>query len=171
VSNSEEIRVAWRTDEFREPKREFRGRIVRAEWGSANPDSKHYNAWVFPPEAPEDIRERQAERGMLALRVELMPIDQPWQNLYEWYTITDVRLSKWFYLLDSLTKLKAPINTTGNTVIERLDNFCKSLLGMEFKWVEHTDLPTLGGRTIKRLLLPVEYYGKTEVTQPTKVEV
>jgi hypothetical protein len=171
MSNNEEIRAAWKIDEFREPRREFRGRIVRAEWGSANPTNPHYNTWVYPAEAPEEIRQRQEERGATSIRIEIMPIDQPWNNIYEWYPITDVRLSKWFYLMDSLTRLKAPVVTTGNTVVERLNNFCKSLLGMEFKWTEHNDLPTLGGRVIKRLLLPTEYYGKTEVTQHTKVEM
>ncbi|MEM1891128.1 MAG: hypothetical protein QXI45_01875 [Thermofilaceae archaeon] len=165
-----EIRVAWRPDEFKELVREFRGRIVRAEWGSASPSSKHYNAWVFPPEAPEDIRQRQAERGALAMRVEIMPIDQPWNNVYEWYTISDVRLSKWYYFIDALHRTGAPINTSGNTDEERLNSFCKSLIGMEFKWQEF-DLPTIGGKIIKRLLLPVEYYGKFEVERPEVVEI
>lgn len=166
-----EIPEAWATDEFREPKREFRGRIVRVEWGSADPQSKHHNPWVFPPNAPEDIRERQVERGAYALRVEIMPIDQPWQNLYEWYTISDVRMSKWWYFMDSLKRLGLIYHPKGNTPEERFNGFCEFLLGQEFKWSEFNDLPTVGRRRISRLLLPVEYYGKYEVQQIKRVEV
>jgi len=169
--SEEEIRVAWEAEEFTEAKREFRGRIVRAEWGTADPNSKYYNAWVFPPEAPEEIRQRQAERGATALRLEIMPIDRPWQNLYEWYTISDVRLSKWWYLMDSLKRLKVPFDNSGNTVPERLNNFCRSLVGMEFKWEEYNNLPTIGRRAISRILLPTEYYGKTEVKRLERVEL
>jgi len=165
---AEEIRVAWEPEEFTEAKREFRGRIIRAEWGSADPNSKYYNEWVFPPEAPEEIRQRQAERQAVAVRIEIMPIDKAWENMYEWYTVTNVRLSKWWYLIDALKRLKVPFDNSGNTVPDRLTNFCKSLVGMEFKWEDHENLPTPGRRAIQRLLLPTEYYGKFEVSE--KVE-
>ncbi|MEM4167683.1 MAG: hypothetical protein QXW98_04510 [Candidatus Caldarchaeum sp.] len=156
---------------FREARREFRGRIVRAEWGSADPSNPRYNKWVFPEEAPEEIRQRQKERQATAIRVEIMPVDQDWNNLFEWYTISDIRLSKWYYFIDSLAKTKAPTNTAGNTDEERLDNFTKSLVGMEFKWSDYENLPTAGRAVIKRLLLPVEYYGKFDVGQPETVKV
>jgi hypothetical protein len=158
----EQFKVAFKIDEFTEPKREFRGRIVRAEWGTANPDDPHYNPWVFPENAPEDIRERQKERGAMAIRIEIMPLDQSWDNIYEWYTVTNVRLSKWYYFIDALTRLNIPFDTSGDTTPEKLTNFCRSLVGVEAKWVDHEDLPTIGKKTIKRLLLPVEYYGKFE---------
>ena len=170
MSGNSEFRVAWRPDEFTEAKREFRGRIVRADWGSADPASPYYSQWVFPPEAPEDIRQRQVERKVIAVRIEIAPIDQAWENLYEWYTVSNVRQSKWWYFMDALHRLKAPFDTKGNTEPERLTNFCKSLLGMEFKWVDHENLPTAGRTTIKRILLPVEYYGKAEGV-PEHVEI
>jgi hypothetical protein len=171
MAEEREIEVAFTPEEFVEPRREFRGRIVRAEWGCADKESKYYNEWVFPTQAPADIRERQAERQAYALRIEIMPIDRPWNNIYEWYSLSQVRLSKWDYFIRALTATKAEIDTKGNTVEERLNNFCKSLVGMEFKWVESTDLPTLGGRTIRRLLLPTEYYGKTEVGEYEKTVI
>jgi hypothetical protein len=163
--------AAWKPEEFEEPRREFRGRIVRAEWGSADPKSPHYNEWVFLPEAPEDVRERQVERQAYAIRVEIMPLDKAWQNLYEWYGISRYRLTKWYYFIDALGKTKAPYSYDGNTEEERLDNFCKSLIGMEFKWLEHTDLPTMGRRLIKRLLLPIEFYGRTEVKEVERIKL
>jgi hypothetical protein len=166
LSNEPEValpEVALRPEDFIEPRREFRGRIVRIEWGCADPKSPYYNEWVFPPEAPEDIRERQVERQAYAVRVEIMPIDKPWQNIYEWYGISQYKLSKLHYLIQQLVRLKVPYEWEGNTPAERLTNFTKSLLGTEYKWIEHTDLPTIGGRTIKRLLLPVEYYGKYDI--------
>jgi len=163
--------VAWKPEEFEEPRREFRGRIVRAEWGSADPNSKHYNAWVFPPEAPEDIRERQAERQAYAIRVEIAPIDRPWNNIFEWYGLSQYRLTKWFYWIQALNSLKVPFDASGNTVEERLTNFCKSIVGMEFRWLEYNDLPTVGKRTIKRLLLPVEYFGKFEIGEVERIQI
>lgn len=169
--SNEEIRVAWSPEEFVEAKREFRGRIVRVEWGSADPESKYYNSWVFPPDAPEDIRQRQAERGQIAIRVEIMPVDRPWNNIYEWYGLSDVRLTKWYYFLQSLKRLNVDVNMSGNTNVERLNNFCSSLVGCEFKWEDNENLPTVGGKVIKRLLLPVEYYGRFEVGKIERVEV
>lgn len=169
MAELDEIRVAWRPEEFTEARREFRGRIIRAEWGT--PEGKYKNDWVFPPNAPEDIRQRQVERGAVAVRIEIMPIDKSWENIYEWYTVTDIRLSKWFYFIDSLNRTKTPYSFEGNTVAERLSNFCKSLVGMEFKWEDHENLPTVGRNPIKRLLLPTEYYGKFEVGEIEKVEI
>jgi hypothetical protein len=163
--------VAFKPEEFEEPRREFRGRVLRAEWGCADPSNPYYNPWVFPPEAPEDVRERQAERQAYAMRVEIMPIDKPWNNLYEWYTISKYRQSKWWYLIQALSSLKVPIEAEGNTLEERLNNFCKSLVGCEFQWLEHTDLPTVGRRLIKRLLLPVQYFGKFEVAEPERIRL
>jgi hypothetical protein len=163
--------VAWRPEEFEEPRREFRGRIVRAEWGSADPQSKYFNQWVFPPEAPPDVRERQVERQAYSIRIEIMPVDKSWNNIYEWYGLSRIRLSKWWYWIQALSSLKVPINVDGNTLEERLDNFCRSLVGMEFKWLEHNDLPTVGKKAIKRLLLPVEYYGKFEVQEPERIKI
>ena len=167
----EQFKVPFSLDEFVEAKREFRGRIVRAEWGTADPNDQHYNPWVFPENAPEDIRERQRERGAIAIRIEIMPIDQPWDNIYEWYSVSSSRLSKWYYFMDALLRLRIPFETTGNTVPEKLDSFCRSLVGVEAKWSDHTDLPTVGGRVIKRLLLPVEYYGKFEVGGMERVRI
>jgi hypothetical protein len=156
--------MAFSPESFREAVREFRGVIVRAEWGSADPASPYYNEWVFVPSAPEDVRERQRERGALAVRIEIAVKDRSWQNIYEWYTYSEVRLSKWYYFIDALTRLKIPFDASGNTLEERLTNFCNSLVGVDAKWVDHEDLPTVGKRTIKRLLLPVEYYGKDSGT-------
>ena len=100
-----------------------------------------------------------------------MPIDKPWANIYEWYSLSKYRQSKWWYFIQALSSLKVPVSVEGNTIEERLTSFCRSLLGCEFQWLEHNDLPTVGRRTIKRLLLPVQFFGRFEIAEPERIRL
>lgn len=56
------------------------------------------------------------------------------------------------------------VEVKGNTDEQRLNSFAESLVGMEFQWVQHSDLElVIKGRTVE-CLLPEEYFGKKEAS-------
>jgi len=140
--------VAFSPDEFKEAAKQFRGVIVKAEYGE-NP---------FGFEGRPDI----PRMPQLAIAIETPDYDK---LQYEWYRPTNVRKTKWSYFIDALTKTGAmkDIVIKGSSDEERLKSFAESLVGMEFDWTQYTDLEIIvKGRTIE-LLLPDKYYGKKEV--------
>jgi hypothetical protein len=154
-----EMDVAWNLDEFSEAVRDFRGVIVRAEFGTP---------WTT--EGSPFVEELE-EKGRKTIRIQIRPTDQPIKDQYEWYSPSAIKNTRWFYFLKSLRDTGAPFEIKGNTNEERMANFLKSLIGMEFRWVDHNNLPSIReGRVIKRLLLPVEYLGKKEVKPETGIK-
>ena len=56
------------------------------------------------------------------------------------------------------------VEVKGDTDEERLNSFAESLIGMEFLWVQHSDLElVIKGRTVE-CLLPEEYFGRKGVS-------
>ncbi|MEM2175034.1 MAG: hypothetical protein QXG39_08725 [Candidatus Aenigmatarchaeota archaeon] len=150
--------IAWNIDEFVEAKRDFRGIIVRAEYGTE---------WTTEGSPFEEELE---EKGRKQMRIQIRPVDKPIKDQYEWYSPTVIKNTRWFYFLKQLRDIGAMPEIKGNTEEERIKNFLNELIGMEFRWQDFENLPGLReGRIIKRLLLPIEYYGKKQVKPETGV--
>ena len=152
----ENLSVAFSPDEFKEYSIEFTGVIVRAEFGTP---------WTIEGSP-------FGEAGGPRVRIEIMPIDQPYENMFEWYPPSDKKPSKWMHFIEALyrTGAQKDLDTKGLTVKEKLENFCKSLVGMKFNWVRYEKLQFGGGKQ-GRLLVPIEYYGKVDVSTVKKEEI
>jgi len=131
--------IAFKPDELKDIKKEFRGVVVKAEYVE-NPRFKGYQLHV---EISTDAYEL---------------------NQHEWYPPSNKKLTKWAYFIDALAECGAlrHIEVKGETDEERMKSFAESLLGMEFDWVEYGELPTIAKKNIE-VLLPVAYYGKKEI--------
>jgi len=93
------------------------------------------------------------------------------RDQYEWFAPSKVKLTKWYYFLDAMNKtggLKDTISS-GKDAAEKMKNFAKSLIGMNFRWLERMNLEAVA-TPIKRLLLPEEYLGKVEVQKTEEIE-
>lgn len=103
----------------------------------------------------------------IQIRTEHYELDQ-----YEWFAPSKVRLTKWHYFLEALNKTGALKDTIskGKTAQVKMANFAKSLIGMNFRWLERMNLESAGSEPLKRLLLPEVYIGKVEVQEPTEIE-
>lgn len=92
------------------------------------------------------------------------------KNQHEWYSPSDKKNTKWAHLIEALHKCGAlkDISFEGQTVEEKMANFAKSLVGMQCRFVEFTDLPSIAKsrETNKyeiRAIVPTEYFGKVDV--------
>jgi len=79
---------------------------------------------------------------------------------------------KWWYFLNALAKCGAlkDMVITGKTDKEKLESIARSLIGMEFRFVELTNLESM--ITAKKLeaILPDEYYGRKEIKPSTAIK-
>lgn len=102
----------------------------------------------------------------IQIRTEAYEKDQ-----YEWFAPSKVKLTKWIYFLEALNKTGAlkVTNSSGKTAADKMKNFAKSLIGMNFRWLERMNLEAVA-TPIKRLLLPEEYLGKVEVQKAEEIE-
>jgi hypothetical protein len=87
-----------------------------------------------------------------------------------WYAPSDKEKTKWAHLISYLSTSGAlkDVDWSGSTPDEQMGNFAKSLLGMNCRFVEFTDLPSVArnretGKFEVRAIVPMEYFGKTEV--------
>ena len=157
LTEMETREIAFTPEEFREAARDFRGVIVRAEYNT--PWTIENSPFAETQKIPQ-------------MRIQIRPTDQPIKDQYEWYAPTNIKNTRWYYFIKALNDLGVVIQPEGNTLEERINDFCKKLIGLEFQWKDHQNLPGLRpGRIIQRLLLPVRFYGKREVKPETGVTV
>ncbi len=118
------------------------------------------------------IRTEAYERDQYELDLaDLDPIAFGWSG-YKWFAPSKVKLTKWLYFLEAMNKTGALKDTvsTGKNAAEKMKNFAKSLIGMNFRWLERMNLESAGSTPLKRLLLPEEYLGKVEVQKTEEIE-
>lgn len=58
----------------------------------------------------------------------------------------------------------------GETDEERMQSFAKSLIGMEFRWIEKTNLDSIAKDRTLELLLPEEYFGRKDISPVTAIK-
>ena len=82
---------------------------------------------------------------------------------YEWFFPSAKAGTRWNWFIEALEKTGAirDVNVSGSTDEERMQSFCKSLIGMEFHWEEQVR-KAMGGRETD-VLLPTVYFGKKKV--------
>jgi len=141
--------IAFSPDKLVEAKKDFRGTIVDAEYGVE----------PFGLKGRPDI----ARREQLAIKIRT---DAYEKDQYEWYPPSDKKLTKWAYFIEALAQCGAlkDIVVKGETDEERMQSFARSLIGMEFRFVEKTGLQSIARGKELEIILPVEYYGKKEVS-------
>ena len=142
-----------------ESTKEFRGVIVRAEWGES----------VLGFEGKPEF----GGRKQVGIEISTTEYEKP---QYEWYASPETRMrknTKWFYLMQALTVsgILKELNLSGKTSEDQLNNFAASLVGIDAFWEERANLPGIV-RPIDRLLLPTKFFGRADVTklQQTTVE-
>jgi len=138
--------VAFKPEELKEVKKEFRGVIVKAEI----------------------VESAKFKPGRKQLHV-LIQTDAYELPQHEWYPPSDKKLTKWGYFIGALAECGAlaDIEIKGVTDEEKLESLCKALVGMEFLWIEMAGLPTIAGKEVE-ILLPVEYYGRKKIAPPVE---
>lgn len=149
------IKVVFSPDKLLDAKRDFRGTVVDAEYG--------FEPFGFKGKEGLVRREQMAVK----IRTDVYEKDQ-----MEWYPPSDKKLTKWSYLIEALADTGAlrDIVVKGETDEERIQSFAKSLIGMEFRWMEKMSLPSIAKGKEVDLLVPVEYYGKKEVSPITEIK-
>jgi len=152
---SEDIGIVFTPDEAVEATKDFEGYIVDAEYGM-NP---------LGMSGRPDIEQRA--QLCIQIRTEAYEKDQ-----YEWFAPSKVKLTKWHYFLLGMNGTGAlkDTNSEGKTADEKMANFAKSLIGMNFRWLERMNLESAGSTPLKRLLLPETYLGKVEVVKAEEIE-
>lgn len=156
MSGNEGLRVAFKSSEFSEAIKEFRGTIVDAD----------YSEEPFGIRGAPDIERRGPQ---LCLKIMTDVYEKP---QYAWFPPSSKKKTKWWYFIEALEKsgAMADIRIEGETEEERMKSFMESLIGMEFYWQEK-EVEILGGRKTARVLLPVVYYGKKQVGQVKEEEI
>ncbi len=152
---AEDIGIVFTPEEAVEATKDFEGYIVDAEYGM-NP---------LGHTGRPDIEQR--EQLCIQIRTETYEKDQ-----LEWFAPSKVKLTKWHYFLLGLNKTGALKDTdsAGKTAQKKMANFAKSLIGMNFRWLERMNLESAGSTPLKRLLLPETYLGKVEVVKAEEIE-
>ncbi|MHA3965038.1 MAG: hypothetical protein AM325_016035 [Candidatus Thorarchaeota archaeon SMTZ1-45] len=147
--------VAFSPDQGVDATKDFNGYIVDAEYG-------------LDPLGMVGKAEFQ-KRPQLAIQIRTEAYEK---DQYEWYAPTRVNKTKWMYFIDAMNKCGAlkETDSSGKNTDEKMASFAKSLVGMNFRWLEQGNLESAGQQDIKRLLLPDTYFGKVEIEEPIKVE-
>lgn len=109
------------------------------------------------------------QRAQLAIQIRTEAYEK---DQYEWYAPSKVKLTKWYYFLVAMNANGAlkETDSKGKTAQEKMTNFAKSLIGMNFRWLERANLESAGSTPLKRLLLPETYLGKVEVQKAEEIE-
>ena len=148
--------IAFKPSDFKPYKKEFRGVIVDAEYSEA----------PFGIRGAPDIEEKQMQRyggpvKKLGIRIRT---EQYEKDQYEWFIPSNKINTRWYWFIEALDRCGAlrDIKIEGLTDEERMQSFAKSLVGMEFYWVEE-EREALGGRKTD-VLLPIAYFGKKEIS-------
>lgn len=147
--------VVFTPDKLVDAKKDFRGYIVDAE----------YALEPFGFKGAPGIERR--EQLAIKVRTDVYEKDQ-----MEWYPPSDKKLTKWAYFLEAMAGCGAlrDVVVKGETDEERMQSFTKSLIGMEFRWMEKTGLPSIAKNRELELLVPVEYYGKKEISPVREIK-
>lgn len=137
--------IAFTPDEMKSATKDFRGVIVVSEY-------------------IENVR-----FGGNQLHIEIQTEEYD-KNQHEWYAPSDKLKTKWAHLISYLSTSGAlkDVSFEGETPDAQMDNFAKSLVGMDCRFVEFTDLPSIArnrdtGKFETRVIVPTEYFGRTEV--------
>lgn len=151
---SEDIGIVFSPEDAVEATKDFEGYIIDAEYGM-NP---------LGMTGRDDIEQRA--QLCIQIRTEAYEKDQ-----FEWFAPSKVKLTKWFHFLEAMKKTGALKETEsgGKTAQEKMGNFAKSLIGMNFRWLERMNVEAVA-TPIKRLLLPEGYLGKVEVQKIEPIE-
>ena len=146
--------IVFAPDEAVEATKDFVGHIVDAEYGLS----------PLGMSGRGDIEQRP--QLCIQIRTEAYEKDQ-----YEWFAPSKVLLTKWIYFIQALDTTGAlkETNSSGKNSAEKMKNFSKSLVGMNFRWLERMNLEAVA-TPIKRLLLPEEYLGRIEVQKTEEIE-
>jgi len=146
--------IVFSPDKLSEAKKDFRGVIVEAEYGLE----------PFGYKGKVDIQRR--EQLAVKIRTDAYEKDQ-----LEWFPPSDKKLTKWAYLIEALANTGAlrDVVIKGESDEERMQSFAKSLVGMEFRFMEKTGLPSITKGRELEIILPVEYHGKKEVSPVTEI--
>lgn len=147
--------IVFTPDKLVEAKKDFRGVIIDAE----------YALEPFGFKGAPGI-ERRTQLA-IKIRTDVYEKDQ-----LEWFPPSDKKMTKWAYLIEALAETGAmkDVVVKGESDEERMQSFTKSLIGMEFRWLEKTGLPSIAKGKELELLIPVEYYGKKEVSPVTEIK-
>ena len=147
--------IAFTPDEGVDATKDFVGYIVDAEYG----------------EDPLGMMGKVEfeRRAQLAIQIRT---DEYEKDQYEWYAPSKVNKTKWMYLLGAMNTCGAlkETDSSGKNAAEKMASFAKSIVGMNFRWLEHGNLESAGQNPIARLLLPSEYLGKVEIEEPVEIE-
>lgn len=147
--------IAFKPEDFRPYKKEFRGVIVAAE----------YSEEPFGIKGAPEVEAAQVQRyGRPVKKLGIKIITEQYEKpQYEWLIPSNKMNTRWHWFIEALYKTGAmrDVKIEGVTDEEKMQSFAKSLIGMEFYWVEETR-KALGGRETD-VLLPVAYFGKKKV--------
>lgn len=145
--------IAFKPEEAIDATKEFTGQIVGVD----------YSEEPFGMKGAADIQRRGKVLGVM-IQTEAYSKPQ-----YEWYPPSKVKKTKWVYFIEALYTTGAikDITIAGKTDDERVNSLAKSLLGMNFKFMDvvKDSLVREKGGAAKTfgLTLPVEYHGKTPI--------
>jgi hypothetical protein len=155
MSSAKAVKVAFAPDKLVDAIKDFRGVIVDAQYGM--------EPFGFKGNVAIERREQMA----IKIRTEAYEKDQ-----IEWFPPSDKKLTKWAYLIEALASTGAlrDVIVKGETDEERMQSFAKSLVGMEFRWLERSGLDSIAKNKKIDLLVPVEYYGKKEISPITEIK-
>jgi len=150
-----EIKVAFAPDKLVNAVKDFRGVIVDAQYG--------LEPFGFKGKVGIERREQLA----IKIRTDAYEKEQ-----IEWFPPSDKKLTKWAYMIEALASNGAlrDVVVKGETNEERMQSFAKSLVGMEFRWLERTGLDSIAKGKKIDLLVPVEYYGRKEISPVTEIK-
>lgn len=177
-------KVVFKPDELKDATKDFEGQVIDAEYGE-NP---------FGFEGREDIE----RRAQLAIKIRTEEYEKEQFEWYppsdkkltksaqavvtpkgvvkrvclnEGGNTDGVGWADWAYFIKAMQKCGALKDTVvkGKTDDERMTSFAKSLIGMNFRFVEYTNLPCIVQDKTLRIILPEEYKGRTAVEETGEV--
>lgn len=145
--------IAFSPDEFSDVSKEFTGVVSDADYGleplgiKGRPDIERREQLCVAIDTP-DYEKRQ----------------------YEWYAPTSHKKTKYAHFIEALATTGAlrDADTSGETDEERMHNFVKSLIGMEFHWIQ-IEIEIMGGQRKTNVIIPDNYLGRKEVTPITEI--
>lgn len=146
--------IAFTPDELRDAMKEFRGTIIDTDYGIS----------PFGMVGRADI----VAKKQLCIKIDTDLYDKA---QFEWYAPSKVKMTKWGYLIEALSKTGAmkDIVVDGKTSDERVMSMAKSMIGMEFDFIEHSNLEIVVQDRKVRCILPEVYHGKKDITPITEI--
>lgn len=141
----EEPEVSWSPAEDKEPGRDFEGVVIEAVYPYQDPSAKFEGVQLRIL-----IRSNQYEK------------DQP-----IWIPPSTGKGTKWVLFRDALATLGVmkTINVrVSGTNTEKLQDLCKGLLGMKFRWQDQWVQRPNNPKEKMRVTMPVKFIGKEDIS-------